>query len=562
VTGTERWGEPRLRNHPRLLALTIALPVAEAAVLWLSGAGTSIALAPQVTAPAPFAVLHDLRWLLVFHRSWASFAGEALVALGFRVAVVAASVRAAWPCDNGRPPTAQLIRHAATFTLAAELLLLPFAALLFGLAIAPVSWVFFAGLPGAMVVALLIHHGVTWTHWWRDAPPLRSAGWIALTFVVLTLAGAAVSVSPAPLRLPVVAAAGLFNAWAWLGVVRVLAGRSRQRIRPVAPVGITLLAGAALLGVFVGLGHRETTLLRHTQPEPPGSGRPVLIVTGFNSSWDGDRSDDVLGDAFDERRFSYRGVDARGRPLPYGPRDTHRSLPALVREMDRQVQALRTATGQRVDIVADSEGSIVAAAYVAASGNSPVDRTVLLSPLVEPSRVSFPDRGTDGWGVATGWVLRGVSASIRALTSVELAPDSPFARSLVDHAPVLRDLLRCPPPGTDALALVPLADAVVSAHPTALALDGSVVPAFHGDILSDGAIRQTIALALDGDELPDLSIWTASERVVSVASAAWQAPTLPITLGWDVDRPLDCREIRSQLREWLRPEPVGPDRAG
>ena len=54
-----------------------------------------------------------------------------------------------------------LLRQSASFTLAAEILLLPFAALLFGLAVAPVSWVFFAGLPGAVVVALLIHHGVT-----------------------------------------------------------------------------------------------------------------------------------------------------------------------------------------------------------------------------------------------------------------------------------------------------------------------------------------------------------------------------------------------------------------
>jgi hypothetical protein len=488
----------------------------------------------------------------VYHRSWVGFAAEVLVALAFRVVVVAASVRAAWPLDNGPAPTARLVRHAASFTLAAELLLLPFAALLFGLAVAPVSWVFFAGLPGAVVVALLIHHGVTTARWWRDAPPLRSAGWIALTFVVLTLAGAAISVSPAVLRLPVAAAAGLFNAWAWLGVVRVLAGRPRHRILPVAPVGLVLLTGAALLGVFVGLAGRETTRLRHAQRDAPPSGRPVLIVTGFNSRWEGDRSDDVLGDGFDERRFSYRGVDGRGRPLPYEPRHTHRSLPALVREMDRQVEALRTETGQDVDIVADSEGSLVAAAYVTAAPDGPVDRTVLLSPLVEPGRVSFPERGEEGWGVATGWVLRGVTASVRAVTSVEFAPDSPFGRSLVDEAPALRDLLRCPPPGTDTLALLPLADAVVTAHPTALSIDDSVVPAFHGDILSDGAIRQSIALALDGNQLPDLDTWTTSERLVSVASAAWQAPTLPLTVGWDVDDAPDCGEIRDRLRDWLR----------
>jgi hypothetical protein len=547
--------EPRLRNHRDLLVLAIALPVVEAAVLWARGLTTSVALAPQITAPAPFAVFHDLRWLLVYHSSWPTFAAESLVALGFRVAVVAAFVRAAWPYDNGPPDTAGLVRHAASFTLAAEILLLPFAALLFGLAVAPVSWLFFAGVPGALVVALLIHHGVTTSHWWRDAPPLRSAGWIALTFLVLTVVGAVISVSPAAFRLPIAAAAGLFNAWAWLGIVRVLAGRPRGRIRPVAPVGIALMLAAALLSAFIALaGHRQGTRLRQAQVEAAPSGRPVLIVGGFNSSWDGERSDDLLGDGFDERQFSYRGLDARGRPLPYVPNDTHRSLPVLVREMAREVEALRAATGQDVDIVADSEGSIIAAAYVLAAPDSPVRRTLLLSPLVEPGRVSFPERGEDGWGVATGWVLRGASAAVRAMTSVELAPDSPFTRTLVDEAPVLRGLLRCPPPGTDELALVPLADAVVSAHPSALAIDDSVVPAFHGGGLEHGTIRKAVALALDGEELPDLSVWSSAERLVSIASAAWQAPTLPLTVGWDVDRAADCGEVTARLREWLRPQ--------
>ena len=42
------------------------------------GATGSIAIAPQITAPAPFSAFHDLRWLLVYHPSWATFAGEAL----------------------------------------------------------------------------------------------------------------------------------------------------------------------------------------------------------------------------------------------------------------------------------------------------------------------------------------------------------------------------------------------------------------------------------------------------------------------------------------------------
>ena len=54
----------------RLIAGAVALPVVETAILWAVGMETALGIAPQVSAPGPFDVFHDLRWLLVYHRSW------------------------------------------------------------------------------------------------------------------------------------------------------------------------------------------------------------------------------------------------------------------------------------------------------------------------------------------------------------------------------------------------------------------------------------------------------------------------------------------------------------
>jgi hypothetical protein len=544
---------PSLREHPLLVAVALALPVLEVSIVWATGLRSGLAIAPQITAPEPFGAFHDLRWLLVYHWSWASFVVEAIAALAFRTAVVTVMVRAAWPRDDAHVPSlGRTVRHAAGFVIAAELLLAPFAALLFAFAALPVSWLFFAALPGALVLALLVHHGVAKTRWWRDAPPLRSVGLIALTFVVLTLTGAALSVSPARYRIPLALAAGLFNAWAWLRIVRVLAGRPTVRIRPVAPIGVTVLIGLAVIGVVLGLaGHGQTSRLRSEPVEPAGRGRPVLVVTGFHSPWDGGRSDHGLGKGFTEHRFSYRGLGADARPLPYGRSETQRSLRTLVHEMARQVDALHAATGRDIDIVAESEGSILAETYVTAADHPPVHRVVLLSPLVEPARVRYPPPGEEGWGVATGWIVRGVSAGIEAVTSTDLSPDSPFVRSVIDHAPELRDLLSCRKSGVSQLALFPLADAVSSPHPSAVEIRDSVVPAFHGGLLGDTTVRHSVALALREGRLPSLGIWQSTERVVSVLSAAWQAPVLPLTTGWDLHRTPGCGAARARIRSWV-----------
>ena len=88
---------PRFLVRRRLIAMAVALPVIETAILWAVGMETVLGIAPQVSAPAPFDVFHDLRWLLVYHRSWAGLVLEAIAFVVFRTLVTTVMVRAAWP---------------------------------------------------------------------------------------------------------------------------------------------------------------------------------------------------------------------------------------------------------------------------------------------------------------------------------------------------------------------------------------------------------------------------------------------------------------------------------
>jgi hypothetical protein len=550
LSGSSVW------SHPGLLAVCILLPMIEVGLLWGVGLASALGIAPSVTAPVPFAIFHDLRWLMVYHNSWAGFAVEAVAMLAFRGALTALLVRLAWPRGVARPSPAVLLRNATVFTLVSAVLLVPWVGLLFGLAVMPVSWLFFAAVPPVLAVGLLIHHGVVRSGW--QAPAARTTGWVALTFVALTLSGAALSASPAGLRLPVAAAAGLFNAWAWNGIVNVLslAPRVSRRTVPLVPIALVLLLAGVAAGA--GLGFRASvskggsSLARATDVV---GGRPVLLVSGLGTHWDGVERDWLPG-RLHERRFSYRGQDRAGRPLPYSDTDTHHPLPELVRAMRAQVEAFHRQSGHEVAIVAESEGALVAKTYLAATPGAPVDELVMLSPLVQPARVWYPTRGQDGWGVAGGWELRELGGLFHDLSGADLSADMPVVRSLLDHGPAVRDLLACPLPDTRQLALFPLADAVATPHPSEIGIPSEVVPAFHGGLLADDRVRRAVSTYLVDGKVETATFWPVAQQILRASAAAWQVPELPLTLnpGWSGPdgRSPSCDAMAASLREWLR----------
>jgi hypothetical protein len=279
------------------------------------------------------------------------------------------------------------------------------------------------------------------------------------------------------------------------------------------------------------------------------------VITGFDSHWHGG---DLLdfGPGFDQRRFSYAGLDNGGQPLKFEGADTDRPLPELVRMMDAQVRALSRQTGQPVAIVSDSEGALIAKVYLMVHPDAPVRALVLTSPLVQPGRAYFPTRGSDGYGIAAGYGLRGVSALLGALTPLDLSPDGPFLRSVADHGPSLRDTLGCGLPHTEQLALFPLADAVGAPYDATRHVSAVVLPAFHGKLLTQRSSQHAIGVYLRTGKVPGYRGLRLTERLVRAGAAAWQAPSLRSNLNhvWKGDtagNDRGCIAEAAKIRAWV-----------
>lgn len=592
----------RLASRRGLIALCVSANVVEAALLAGLGVRAGLTLAPQASAPVPFGVFHDLRWLVVYSDSWASLGAEGLALLVGRSLLTALTVRAAWPRGSAPPPLAVLLARAGAFTLGATVLLAPWTVLLFGLAVAPVSWFFLAAVPAALIVALFFHHGAIAPGWWRQSLAPRALGWVALTFAVLSASADAIAAFPATCAIPVAALAGLFDAWAWHGLVQAVAGRPRAaRFRPVAPAGLLGLVSIAVGGTVLSFSlvaspGAAAARLQAAQgrPEPanpgpdlaersPGSSvqtaaAPVLVASGYGTHWSGAAPPELTG-PYLERRFSYAGLGRDGRPLPYVSSDTTRPLVSLEQLMATQVAALYRLAHRPVSIVADSEASLVAEAYLAASPGAPVANLVMISPLVRPARVYYPPAGTPGWGLAGGVGLRGLSLGIQAVTTVPLSPTSPFLRSVVQEAPALRSLLSCPLSRVRQFAFLPLADAVASPGPFPEGVPSVVLPAFHGGMLSNTTAERDIRAVLAGGRPLPTPGWSLADTVIRSAASAWQVPelALPLSPAWALPAGATapsakggdgCRHIRHMLAAQLaaadrsHPGRTAGDRAG
>jgi hypothetical protein len=551
---------PRLRDHPRLVALSAGVSMLEALLLLWFGPTRSVPLAPQVVAPAPYGVFHDLRWLLVYHSSWWAFVVEVALMLAFRSCLDTLLVRAAWPARAPLPAWRAQLEQVARFTAVQAIVLLPFAVLAFAMAVTSLSWLFFVFVPVALIAALVMHHGSIERGWWRNAPTRASALAALGAFGVITLGGAAIAVAPQWLRPLLAAGAGVTLAWFRLRIVEAVVDRDvSPRRRPFAVVCLVAVFALVIGGTAIGFAVSVAVQNGRTPvPEASASahGPPVLIVKGFNSEWEGITRRWVRGGprgGFTFRRFSYAGLDAAGQPRPYGRSETHQSLRALAREMRVQVRAFHDATGEPVNIVAESEGALVAQAYLAGTPHAPVRSIVLLSPLLAPGRVHYPRIGDNGWGTAGGAVLDGLSAVVGAVGPVDVSSDTPLFRAIVDEEPAVGDLIRCPPPGVRSFAVLPLDSGVSVPAPFAIGYRYAVVPAFHGGLLGDATSADLLRHVLLGEHASGSGFWSTVADVVNAGAAAWQAPSLEPSLepAWHADGN-GCRAVRAEMRRYLR----------
>ncbi len=248
---------------------------------------------------------------------------------------------------------------------------------------------------------------------------------------------------------------------------------------------------------------------------------PVLEIAGFGSWCCGQNQ--ALAKALPGtvvQQFSYRGTNSRGQPLPYGWKAGNLPLPVLGDRIAAQAQRLHMQTGQPVDIVAESEGSLGVDAMLARHPHAPVGSVVLLSPIVAPGQSGY--RGGSGTGLVTGdelhaliWFVGGLSpfgtAGAQTLISSVNSVGARFAAAAAHHAPVRL------------LEVVPLADAVtLPACP--LPPNVVVIPAFHGELLSDPAALQTARRFLTGRTVTGVPELRATAEIMAAAASAWRMP--------------------------------------
>ena len=260
----------RLRRHPVLVIATVGLAALEAALVVAVGPADAAPIAPQVAAPAPFGVFHDLRWLLVYHPSWALFLIGAIVLLAARTGLDCALVRAAWPEDLPAPSTRTQLRQALRFTGVTALALVLFAVLTFALAVTSLSWLFFVAVPVLLMVALLLHHGEVTPSWWRDPPIRTSITSILWVFVLLSGGGALIAAVPAAVAPVVAGITGLGVAACRLRSVDALATRPSDEVQrrrwPFALVGLGAVLALVVGGTAVGFAVSAAVEAGRTPP--------------------------------------------------------------------------------------------------------------------------------------------------------------------------------------------------------------------------------------------------------------------------------------------------------
>ena len=540
-------------RHRGLILAAAGGAVAEAGLLTLI-APAARPIAPQVTALPVLAAYHDLRWLFTDSGSWLGFTGIMLTVLLVRAAVDTALLRLAWPRELRAPGLGRAFWSCMALTALAWLLLSPAVTLAFGVAVLPFSWPFLAALPIMLGIAAALSHGGVIVAWWRRLPPLRSVLWLLASFLALSAGAAAIAHLGTAAALGVAAVTGLVNARAWYGLAGI-AARVHSRTPasvpakvlfglPFAPIAaimtVALVVGAARL-MFTGTIQLPISTASpvaaantlsggtaHSGTATPATttaatGAAVLVVSGWGSSCcDAANGLRAMMPGADVRQFSYVGLDSRDFPVRHGPSADDLPLPVLGDRIAAQLEVLHNQTHRPVDVVAESEGTLGVYAMLSRHPGLPIGSVVLLSPIVDPGRVSYPS-GPDAASVSEEALNElnhlageispyGPSGAQQLLSSV-----SEFgARYFETVADQSGKSLRW-------LAVVPLADALTLPVCT-LPPDVIVVPAFHGGLLGDGSVLPMVSAFLEGQQVSGTPDMREAAEVITGAAAAWRMP--------------------------------------
>jgi hypothetical protein len=440
----------------------------------------------------------------------------------------------------------------AGLTALTWLLLTPAVTLTFGVAVVPFSWPFLAALPLVIGIAAALSHGGVTTAWWRRLPPPATVGWLLVSFVTLSLASVAMLRSAAVLTVLVAALAGLINARAWYAIAGAAArlphevtshdspwrnlGKAVGWI-PVAPVAallvVVLAVGFARL-LFTGtiqlpvsrpvsaaaLSGNDHQL--HAKPSPAKDTGAVLVVGGFGSTCCDDTGD-LGASGLTVRQFSYAGLNSKGQPLPQNSSADDVPLPWFGDEIATQVLRLHDITHRPVNIVAESEGTLGLYAMLARHPGLPLGKVVLLSPIIAPGQY-----GTDSTDAIPQDALNELNTLIGRMSPYGSEGASELIGSVARYgAAYFDDVTADRGRGVQALVVVPLADATTMACD--LPSSVLVVPEFHGGLLGDPDVQETVRSFLAGRGVPPAMVSASNgfrslANNISDAAAAWRMP--------------------------------------
>jgi hypothetical protein len=152
-----------------LLFLLCAVPAAveSSLVRYVAGLHATLQITPQISTLWPYGSFHDLRWVLVYHRSWAQFVAFSVAAIVLRGGYCAVLIGVAWPRGVPRPGMDVLIRRSVAAAAVFGAVLTPWAAL--SVALSDVSLrVFLLGeVAPLLVLAPFLQRAAMVPAWWR-----------------------------------------------------------------------------------------------------------------------------------------------------------------------------------------------------------------------------------------------------------------------------------------------------------------------------------------------------------------------------------------------------------
>ncbi|SCG51575.1 hypothetical protein [Micromonospora halophytica] len=512
-----------------LLAIAAGLPAVEALILAALSFRAALGLTPQVTAVWPYDTYHDLRWLLVYHDSWLGFAVGLVAVVVARGVLTAVLIMLAWP-DGTAPSLRWLIWRNVRISALVVMIISPWAMLAVAAAGVSLSWYLLASLLPLLLLSPFLQRAGVVRQWWRGLPTIELTGWTLLNFAVLTVAGAVTSSGIGWLVVPAAAVAGAANGLLWQRTVRAAVRPARVRwarvpVAPVAVVGVFVAAFVAQNVIGISAGVRRPWRPPVLSETLPGTvDHAVIVLAGYGSSYAGEPAADR-----NVERFSYRGLDDQERPLPYAPTDTQQSLQTSAEVLAAHVDALHRRTGRRVALVGQSEGAMVVRTFLEIRRHPAVDTALLFSPLVQPGRAYYPPPGeSTGWGVVTGWGLRGIFALASATKQTKDDPDEPFVRSILDNAPFYRNRSLCEVPGVRIVAFLPTVTAAEAPPGEYTRVPVFQIPAFHGGVIGRAVAQDRLVDTLSGEAV---SLRRSEYAPFQRLAAGWQAPPLLLSVN-------------------------------